>query len=246
MFGGLENIAVLNNPIPLIGKSVAEILTGDPDALFEKLMDFTNVVTNAYQTNGNRTEFSTAEIQEFFLGRLRNLTGSVSAGSGSYCDGPYGVNLTLSDNVVTLKFCSLLDLERDFVFDGDGILDFLDGVVDLEFTSTASAKANLTISAMLEAPLEATLNFTLDVESVVAMVGVDATPTLELTFESIVLSSTANLSADGAVAVCVGDTSCDSFGAESVINATSTIEMYHSIGHDLSGELKAQVGSAAS
>ena len=113
----------------------------------------------------------------------------------------------------------------------------------MTFTSTASVFANLTVSAMLEVDLADPLNFTLDVEPVVAMVGVDATPTLELPFESIVLSSAASLSADGAVAVCVGDTSCDSFGAESVINATSTIEMYHSIGHDLSGELEAQVGS---
>jgi hypothetical protein len=197
-FDLLAQSPAFTDELPLVGKSITELLTKDPVGKFGDILDFAEFVADFTAANG--TQGTVNLVQTALNAFINNLadTAFTYAGddSGTYCGGSGSdpITVTFESPVITLDFCSVLSYTgRESNLNGAGILDSVE-FADLTLTATVDVLAEMTFGAQLTINVTsktATVTF----DPVEATISVSGNPEVDLSFGFIGMTSTTQLNA---------------------------------------------------
>ena len=180
-------LIALNDPIPLVGKSVNQLLSEEVEG-GSTIVDVLDFASNLdFLTKGEYTSADADLLEAEITGRLQELLGTTNdpqIKTGGACGtSTKAIGATFQGAQLTIQFCSRLEFERTAALsDKDMFTDF-EGTVDIDFAAALTVSAGLDFEATLtigDGASNPTLQAT--VQPLQIDLNVDAPASLDVTF----------------------------------------------------------------
>lgn len=207
-FQGFQDIRsdfdLVYQPIPVIGKSISELVLGDSSLTLDKIVDFVSFVQDTTASRGSnhlplaglRSELLT------YLGIQDDDTSIDIEGSSSDECGPFAVAVSLDDNnVLKLAICAGLTYSRQTDLDGSGLFRSVPDAIEVDLEASLDLDVSLKLGASFLVDLNDPANFTFQIDPLVASLTLDASPSATLALGTLELISEAQASASATFAI---------------------------------------------